>query len=323
LEDHVEIPTAWRLRRPRLLTDSVAAFVVAAAVSLIVAIVADAVETPHGVVEIVVSGLIPVVVIVIAVWPVRVLDLTSGSLSFRERLVIVQGRSGRQPARTRLREVAWSHVAEVLLAPDRGRVTMIVGFRGPGPDLHAAVVDLPVRDEEAVASAISGIAPGTVVRRGRLPEILIHTRCPYAAGQARPGTRLLGLVLSGLAAGTTMVLLALLLARPFGAVLGVLFLMTVRTWFVSPLLFVSPERISLRTGLRTRTVPWTAVASVSPAAEGDGGEITLRLGQACGRLAAGTVLTRRVPQRSDLADLDEIIRAYAPPHTLNHSLPAG
>lgn len=320
----MEIPTAYRLRRPRFLTDSVAALLVSAAVGIAVAIAADAIETPLRGAEVVISGLIPVILIAIAVWPVRVLDLTSRSLRFRERFVIVRGRSGRQPIRTRLREVAWPDVVEVLLAPGGDRVTMIVGLRTPGPGLHAGVVDVPVRDEEAVASAISTIAPGIVVRRGRLPELLIHTRLPYAPGQARIGAQALGLVLSGLAMGTTIVLFNLLPGpASYGAGLGGLVLMSVRTWFALPSLFVSPERISLRTGLRTRTVPWTAVAAVALAAEGDGGEITMRLGQACGRLAAGAVLTRRVPRRGDLADLDEIIRAYAPPHTLNPWLPAG
>jgi hypothetical protein len=320
----METPTGYRLRRPRLLTGLVAALLVAAAPALAVAIAADAIEAPHSVAEILVSGLVPVILIAIAFWPVRVLDLTSRSLRFRERFLIVQGRSGRQPVRSGLREVAWSDVAEVLLAPHHGRVAMIVGFRALGPGLHAAVVDLPVRDEEAVASAISAIAPGIVVRRGRLPELLIHTRLPYATGQTRIGTRVLGLVLSGLAIGTMIVLLNLLPSpASYGAVLSGLFLMSSRTWLASPALFVSPEAISLGKRWRTRTVPWTAVASVSLTTEGDGGELAVRVGQACGRLAAGTALTRRVPRRSDLADLDEIIRAYAPPHALNHPLPAG
>jgi hypothetical protein len=91
----------------------------------------------------------------------------------------------------------------------------------------------------------------------------------------------------------------------------------------SPALFVSPEAISLGKRWRTRTVPWTAVGSVSLTAEGDGGELAVRLGRACGRLADGTVLTGRVPRRSDLADLDAIVRAYAPPHALSHRLPTG
>lgn len=319
----METPTGYRLRRPRLLTNLVAALLVAGAAGLAVAIAADAIEAPHGVADIVVSGLVTAILVAVAVWPVRVLDLTSWSLRFRERLVFVLGRS-RQPIRSGLREVAWSDVVEVLLAPHRGRVTMIVGFRAPGPVLHAAAVDLPVRDEEAVASALSTIAPGIVVRRGRLPELLIHTRLPYATGQARIGTQVLGLVLSGLAMGTLVVLLNLL-PRPssYGVVLVGLFLGFGRTWFASPALFVSQEGISLSKGWRTRTVPWTDVASVSLTAEGDGGELAVRVGQARGRLAAGTVLTRRVPRRSDLAELDEIIRAYAPPHALNHRLPAG
>jgi Bacterial PH domain len=319
----MKTPSGYRLRRSRLLTNLAAALLVAAAAGLAVAIAADAIEAPLGVTEIIISGLVPVILITIAVWPVRVLDLTSRSLRFRERLVMVPGRSGRQPIRTGLREVAWSDVAEVLLASHRGRVTMIVGFRAPGPVLHAAVVDLPVRDEEAVARAISTIAPGIVVRRGRLPELLTHTRLPYATGQARIGTQVLGLVLSGLAFGTTIVLFNLLTGLTYGVVPGVLFLLSIRTWFASPPLFVSPERISLRKGCRTRTVPWTAVASVSSAAEGDGAELRVQVGQARGRLAAGTVLTRRVPRRSDLADLDEIIRAYAPPQALNRRLPTG
>jgi Bacterial PH domain len=319
----MEIPSGYRLRRSRLLTNLAAALLVAAAAGLAVAIAADAIEAPLGVTEIIISGLVPVILITIAVWPVRVLDLTSRSLRFRERLVMVPGRSGRQPIRTGLREVAWSDVAELLLASHRGRVTMIVGFRAPGPVLHAAVVDLPVRDEEAVARAISTIAPGIVVRRGRLPELLTHTRLPYATGQARIGTQVLGLVLSGLAFGTTIVLFNLLTGLTYGVVPGVLFLLSIRTWFASPPLFVSPERIALRKGCRTHTVPWTAVASVSSAVEGDGAELRVRVGQACGRLAAGTVLTRRVPRRSDLADLDAIIRAYAPPQALNRRLPAG
>ncbi|GAB2826645.1 hypothetical protein GCM10027176_33800 [Actinoallomurus bryophytorum] len=319
----METPSGYRLRRPRLVTNLAAALLVAVAAGLAVAIAADAIEAPLGVTEIIISGLVPVIAIAIAVWPVRVLDLTSRSLRFRERLVLLQGRSGRQPIRSGLREVAWSDVAELLLASHRGRVTMIVGLRAPGPVLHAAVVDLPVRDEEAVESAISTIAPGIVVRRGRLPELLIHTRLPYTTGQVRIGTQALGLVLSGLAFGTTIVLVNLLTGLTYGVVPGVLFLLSIRTWFASPPLFVSPERISLRKGWRTRTVPWTAVASVSLAAEGDGGELRVRVGPACGRLAAGTVLTRRVPRRSDLADLDAIIRAYAPPHALHHHLQAG
>src|SRR3954453_15472543 len=128
-------PPGFRPRRPRLLTNLVAALLVAAAVCLAVAITADAIEAPLGAAEIIVSGLVPVILVAIAVWPVRVLDLTPRSLRFRERFVIVRERSGRQPVRSGLREVAWSDVAEVLLARHRGRVTMIVGFRAPGPGL--------------------------------------------------------------------------------------------------------------------------------------------------------------------------------------------
>lgn len=124
--------------------------------------------------------------------------------------------------------------------------------------------------------------------------------------------------------GTALVLFNLLPGpASYGAALGGLFLMSSWTWSASPALFVSPEAISFGKRWRTRTVPWTAVASVSLTAEGDGGELAVRVDQAPGRLAAGMVLTRRVPRRSDLADLDAIIRAYAPPHALDHRLPAG
>jgi hypothetical protein len=53
-------------------------------------------------------------------------------------------------------------------------------------------------------------------------------------------------------------------------------------------------------------------------ATGDTGELTVRVGGS----PSGRFVSQRMPRRTDLAEIDAIIRAYAPPHALRHGLPA-
>jgi hypothetical protein len=76
--------------------------------------------------------------------------------------------------------------------------------------------------------------------------------------------------------------------------------------------FVSPEKIAVRSWWMGRTVPWANIASVRLTAMGDTGELTVRVAGSPG----GRPKSQRLPRDTDLAEIDAIIRAYAPPHAL-------
>src|SRR5262245_21910741 len=100
---------------------------------------------------VVVAGVVAAVLAMAALWPVRTLAITGWGLRFRE-LRAPQGRS------TRLREVRWPEVAEVIVASRNRTATIgIVSVAG------TSLVWLPARGLPAVTAAIARLSPGTVV----------------------------------------------------------------------------------------------------------------------------------------------------------------
>jgi hypothetical protein len=67
----------------------------------------------------------------------------------------------------------------------------------------------------------------------------------------------------------------------------------------------------------SRSVPWANIASVRLTATGDTGELTVRVAGSPG----GRPRPQRLPRGTDLAEIDAIIRAYAPPHALRDGRP--
>jgi hypothetical protein len=308
-------PVGYRLRRSRLSAHRLgSAFLIMAIYIALLALVNLPSRSSTGPVGIVIA-LSCVALTAAALWPVRALDVTPQALWVRERLVPVESRFGGTSGR--LRKIDWPDVVEVLLAPSRGRVTMVAGFRSY-TSLHAMVADLPVRDAREVAEAISRVAPGTVVRsEGRRSEILIHTGRPYVAEPRSHRAQVLATLLCVLGSG----LIAFVMVRSgygeYAAAQVAFWLTGLAVWLSGSPVFVSPERVAVRSWGVSRTVPWANIASVRLTATGDTGELAVRVAGSPG----GRPRPQRLPRGTDLAEIDAIIRAYAPPHALRHGRP--
>lgn len=148
-------PTGCHVRRPFLRVPVWGVVPVAAALAVVTADLAElAGLTGHGGPGIV-GWLAPLVLLLAAVAPVRVLAVTPSALRFRSQELPGATR------RPRLRKIYWRDVEEVLLACDGDRFTMVVGHRGP-----PAVAEVRGLDQRTVARAISRVAPGVAVRSG-------------------------------------------------------------------------------------------------------------------------------------------------------------
>jgi hypothetical protein len=265
-----------------------------------------------------------VAVTAIAVWPIRMLDVTPEVLRFRERGLPSGPRYGRRRGSppgprygwrhrtTRLRSLAWHDVAEVLVTSDHGQVVLVVGFKDQyAGGLAAAMVELPADDERAVADAVRRAAPGAVVRQDGIAEILIRTREPYVLRRWGIRTQLLAMAFGGIGAVGGYVLLSAGELQAFRVAQMWLWSAIIDIWLEQRQLVITPEWISVGTWWRRHTVPWATVGDTRLMATGDGGELTVTIGE--------RTVTYRLPQVSDLGALDTIIRAYAPPQALSRA----
>ncbi|MDN3358569.1 hypothetical protein [Actinomadura sp. DC4] len=294
----------FRIRSPRLLTDEWGVFFAVAAVFAVLAHLEDTYRHGWGASDWVFMVL-PAVLAVAALWPVRVLEVGARGLRYRER-VLVDGERPMSQRGPRGRKAAWPYVAEILLTSRYGSVVLVVGLRDAAGGPRSAVVELPVRDEQAVAEAFAVWAPGVPVLRVRLTEALARTRRPYTPGPRMARTWLLIAGVAVLGAGFDFVR-AIVWDTPYLAVTGLVLLLCVwiRRW--SPTPEVGPGRVVLGRWPRRRAVAWADVASVRLSS----GPGTLTLSDDAGR-----VFSQRVPRRDDLADLAAILSAYAPPAVL-------
>jgi hypothetical protein len=261
---------------------------------------------------------IPAAFALAALWPVRVLAVTPRSLRFRGRPFPLWESAARRRAPAKLREIGWADAAEILLAAEHDRLTMVVGFRdpyagawGPGGGLSATVLELPAREEPAIVAAISAAAPSVNVRRGRRAEILARTRQPYLV-QGRPSRTwlLLGTVTVLAVAGMITSAVFLAEAPLLSSARAILGLVLLRLWTWGPTLIICEEHLILTGWWQRRVVPWTTIESVRLGTTGESAELTVRC------RPPGRELTYRLPPRAALGDVDAMIRAYAPPYAL-------
>ena len=297
----------YRLRRLRLLANEWGPLFVVLVAFLSAAQVEDTYDRAWETLDWVFL-LIPLALVVAALWPVRILDVGPRGLGFRPRsLPEDDRRAGWRPS-PRLRKVGWPYIAEITLTSRDGLVVLVVGMQDGRGGLRAAVVELPTRDEQAVASAIDAAAPGIALRREPLPAALTRTRQPYASAPRTARTWLLvvGLIAFGLVVDVTG---AIVLDSTYLHPMVLISLACLWIWRGSSPLVVSPERLVLGPWPLSRTVRWADVVSVRLAAEGDAETLTLRD-------RAGQVRTRRISHRAELADVEAIIQAYAPPPAL-------
>lgn len=261
-----------------------------------------------------VDWIVPSAIAAMVLLPTRALSITPSALRYRPRAI-----PGENTARAGLRRAGWDDVAEVLLAPGEGRLTMIVGYREHrfGAPLRADIVDLPGVGARTVAEAISRMAPAVTVREGSLVDIVTWTRRPYVtAGPWRtwwalPAGALLTIALA-------VILPAMLPEHNENTAITLTYLpcfLIAAIWTIRPTVSITTFGLRLESRGRATAVPWAAVESVRIAATGHAAELTVRIGTGHLRYPPGHVLTRRVG-RADLADLDAMLRAYAPPHAL-------
>lgn len=144
----------------------------------------------------------------------------------------------------------------------------------------------------------------------RPAEALARTRLPYVPGRRMRRTWLLIAGVAVVAVGLDLVR-AIVLDTPYVAMTSPALFLCVGIRRGSPAPVIGPDRVVLGRWPRRRTVPWADVASVRLSAGPD--TITLRD-------TAGRVVSQRIPRREDLADLEAILSAYAPPPTLGHPL---
>jgi hypothetical protein len=284
--------SGYRLRRPRLFANFVAArvFLAAATGAAEVAVVETVQHVFDGAL---VFGLLAVILVLPALWPMRILDVTPYALRFRVRRPAGLLGKGVQ----RLETVGWRDVREMFVAPHDGGTTVIVGYDGPY-GLRAAVVELPVADPEP---ALAAVPPGVPVHRGSPVEILAWTRQPYVLDPWTVRRRLVVAALTMLAFGTVAAPIAVL-GEHFWIFTG----SAISVSLIGPsALCVAPEGLQVVARGRQRTVPWSAVRNARISATG---ELTVHM-------ATARPLTCRV-RREDLADVDAVLRAYAPPQAL-------
>ena len=256
--------------------------------------------------------LVPVCAASIALLPTRVLSITPGALRLRPREI-----PGEDWRRWR-RKIRWPEVAEVLLAEGDDRLTLIVGYRRPavaGP-LQAAIAEVPGADARTVAEVISRVAPAVPIREGTLTDLLAWTRLPYVTERRNR--------LTWWAVPPCLVMVPLVAVLPAllpGAYENTATSTLIWPWFVVVALMTARSTLSVSAAglrlrwLRTTVVPWTAVVSVRIAASGDAGELIVGIGPGSLRYPSGHVLTCHV-RGAALADLDAMLRAYAPPNAL-------
>lgn len=293
-----------RIRRLRLLADEWGILFAVAAVFILLAQVEDTYGRAWSTTDSVFLS-VPVVLAVVALWPVRVLEIGALGIRYRERLLGDVRRlvNFRAP---RARKAAWSSVAEILLTSRYGLVVLVIGRREAAGGLRAAVVELPVGDEQAVADAIAASAPGVPVLRVPPAEALARTRQPYVPRRRMTRIWLLiaGVVVLG---GVFDVVRAFLWDTPYLAMTGETLLLCALIQRVPPAPVVGPDGILLGRWPRRRVVTWPDVVSIRPSAES--GTLTV-----CDR--SGRVFTQQISCLADLADLRAILTAYAPPAAL-------
>lgn len=244
-------------------------------------------------------------------WPVRVLVITPYDLRMRKETISARSKS---PS---LARIDWAQVREVFVARHGDAATLVVGhnaaptttsFSVPaeGFGLEATRVELPSGyDHGRLVDTIRQIAALVPVCETTAADLLLRTRERYAVQPSQPLTRLMGFV-SGCAVAA-----ALMVISHYNVPGGiVLFILASPVAIQSaPLLTIGPDGLRM-SRWSARVTGWTAVASVRVSAVDERVEIRVTT-------LSGRAMQRRVPrERIDLATVDAMLRAYAPPGAL-------
>jgi hypothetical protein len=306
----------YRLRRPRVLVTALGRALVSWSVLIGLGVFLDHLQYPGDPTELL--ALVPAGLLVVAVWPIRVLEVTETTLRFRPRdRRYLHGRGRWQNRNASLVTVRWDAMLEVLVASHDGQVTLIAGYRDAFGNLRAGMVELPRADEQAITEAVRRMAPEIPVQQGRLPDILLHTRESYVIEVlGRRVWPLFTVTGSLVCAGVALALHAAGVPGTIPVITAVFGTTVVDALLNMPRFAIALDCLAVSGWRGHRTIRWEDVEHIHLAACGDSVELTVST-----RFPVWTTATYRLPRRTDLGLADALIRAYAPPHALSAPRP--